>query len=196
MDLLNKAGHFLCGEPEKYWGSTPWWLIQRSGFSGCSSWLCKPSPCSPRGTLPPAHSTLLFPRELHIPAEPNTVGNLPAQQLEWWESPQWALGSHVFNSVPQRAMAEVTAVLYPISICNSHLGNSSCTVDVLLKSFSRKNCGMSELFWTADRVSWLLQLSDGNKCKCCTLCQSNSRGWFPTLPSSPVCCRGLRMFRG
>lgn len=54
-----------------------------------------------------SHSKL--PRELHIPAEPNTAGNLPAQQLQWWESPQWALRSHIFNSVPQGAMAGAAA---------------------------------------------------------------------------------------
>lgn len=75
--------------------------------------------------------------------------------------------------------ASSSPVLFPVSNFNSHPENSSCTVQVLLKSCIRMNCGISELLQAADTVCWLLWLSNGNKCKCCTLCQSNSCDLLP-----------------
>jgi len=55
---------------------------------------------------------------------------------------------HVFNQVPRGVVTEATGrslVLFLISIFNSHLEDSSCTVERLLKSCIRMNCGVSEL---------------------------------------------------
>lgn len=89
----------------------------------------------------------------------------------------------VFNQLPQRVMAEVTGispVFFPISIFNSHFENCSCSMELLIKSCIR----IHQAFLNYSRlltVSWLLRLSNGNKCKYCTLCHSNSCEQFSIL---------------
>lgn len=86
-------------------------------------------------------------------------------------------------------MAKATGsspVLFPVSNFNSHPENSSCTVQVLFKPCITMNCGISELLQAADTVCCLFPLKNGNKCKCYTLCQSNSCDLLPyRKPRSP-----------
>lgn len=86
---------------------------------------------------------------------------------------------HVFNQVhrelwQERLVAVRFSSLYPFLIPTLR------TAAALWRSCSNPVSGWTVMFLNySDTLSWLLQLSNGNKCKCFTLCQSNSCNLLP-----------------
>lgn len=160
-DLLNKAGHFLCGLPEILWIHS----IRTNAKAGIlCSFVDSPTAVPWEHCISASCSLMLWcihNRKLYSSAEPNTSGNLSPQPL--------SQGPCLVKQMPRGVGAKATgSTVLPFPV---FVSNCSCTVESCLKSRTRMNSDISELLWTADSVLVVSAKEMGNTCKRSMLCQ-------------------------